>query len=202
MEQAFFQKTWNLGKGWFYRLAGGYFEPAYGGGATELLYYPVGSNWAVGLEFATVMKRDYHGVKFTRKVREFRDGELKYVPFVGIQYFLDLYYDFKPLNMDLLVTAGQFLAKDKGARFEVGRYFKSGLRFALWYTWTNGHDHVNGHTYYDKGFIFSLPLDMFMKQSSRTYLTYAMSAWLRDVGARAATGKQLYWTLEKERYNF
>ncbi|MGE3534754.1 MAG: YjbH domain-containing protein, partial [Parachlamydiales bacterium] len=85
---------------------------------------------------------------------------------------------------------------------EVGRYFKSGLRFALWYTVTNGHDHVNGHTYYDKGFIFSLPLDMFLKQSSRTYLSYAMSAWLRDVGARAATGKQLYWTLEKERYNY
>ena len=202
MEQAFLQKSWSLGKGWFYRLSGGYFEPAYGGGATELLYYPVGSNWAVGLEFAAVMKRDYHGVKFSRTVREYRDGELRNIPFVGIQYFLDLYYDFKPLNMDLLITAGQFLAKDKGARFEVGRYFKSGLRFALWYTLTNGHDHVNGSTYHDKGFVFSMPLDMFLKQSSRTYLNYAMSAWLRDVGARAGTGKSLYWTLEKDRYNY
>ncbi len=202
MEQAFLQKTWNLGKGWFYRLSGGYFEPAYGGGATEILYYPVKSNWAIGLEFAAVMKRDYHGIKFSRTVREYRNGELKRVPFVGIQYFLDLYYDFKPLNMDFFITAGQFLAKDKGARFEVGRYFKSGLRFALWYTLTNGHDHVNGSTYYDKGFIFSMPLDMFLKQSSRTYLSYAMSAWLRDVGARASTGKSLYWTLEKERYNY
>lgn len=202
VEQAFLQKSWSFGKGWYYRLATGYFEPAYGGGAMELLYYPVGSNLAIGLEFATVMKRDYHGVKFSNKVREYHDGKLRYIPFVGIQYFLDLYYDFKPLNMDLLITAGQFLAKDKGARFEIGRYFKSGLRFALWYTVTNGHDHVNGHTYYDKGFIFSMPLDMFLKQSSRTYLSYAMSAWLRDVGARASTGKQLYWTLEKERYNF
>ncbi len=202
MEQAFLQKSWSIGKGWYTRLAMGYFEPAYGGGATELLYYPVGSDWAIGLEFASVMKRDYHGVKFSRTVNEYHDGKLRKIPFVGIQYFLDFYYDFKPLNMDLLVTAGQFLAKDKGARFEVGRYFKSGLRFALWYTVTNGHDHVNGHTYYDKGFIFSFPLDMFLKQSSRTYLNYAMSAWLRDVGARALTGKQLYWTLEKERYNY
>jgi hypothetical protein len=202
MEQAFLQRSWSFNKGWYYRLAAGYFEPAYGGAATEILYYPVGSNWAVGLEFAAVMKREYHGIKFSRTVREYRDGHLRNIPFVGIQYFLDLYYDFKPLNMDLLITAGKFLAKDKGARFEVGRYFKSGLRFALWYTVTNGHDHVNGHTYYDKGFIFSLPLDMFLKQSSRTYLSYAMSAWLRDVGARSATGKQLYWTLEKERYNY
>jgi hypothetical protein len=202
MEQAFLQKSWNLGRGWFYRLSLGYFEAAYGGGATELLYYPVNSNFAIGLEFAAVMKRRYHGIKFTDKVREFHHGHLRQIPFVGIQYFLDLYYDFKPLNMDILVSAGQFLARDKGVRMEVGRYFKSGLRFALWYTVTNGHDHVNGPTYFDKGFIFSMPLDVFLKQSSRTYIGYAMSAWLRDVGARAATGKQLYWSLEKDRYNY
>jgi hypothetical protein len=104
--------------------------------------------------------------------------------------------------MDLLVTIGQFLAKDKGVRTEVGRYFKSGLRFALWCTVTNGDDHVNGKLYFDKGFSFLIPLDIFLKQSSRSYVGYVMSAWLRDVGARAATGKRLYWTLEESRYNF
>lgn len=202
MEQAFMQRGWNLGKGWFYRLALGYFEAAYGGGATELLYYPVNSNWAVGAEFAAVLKRHYHGVKFRRNTLQLRDGRYVKVPFVGIQYFLDFYYDFKPLNMDLLISAGQFLAKDKGARIDVGRYFKSGLRFSLWCTFTNGHDKVNGHTYFDKGFSFMIPLDMFLKQSSRNYIGYAMAAWLRDVGARAETGKKLYWTLEEERYNY
>lgn len=202
MEQAFLQKSWSLSKGWFCRVAGGYFEPAYGGGATEFLYYPVDSNWAVGFEFATVMKRHYHGIKFSKTVRKFHDGHLENIPFTGVQCFLDLYYNFKPLQIDFILTTGRFLAKDLGARLEVGRYFQSGLRFALWYTMTNGHDHVNGHTYYDKGFIFSLPFDFFLKQSSRTYLSYAMAAWLRDVGARAATGKALYWTLQKERYTF
>ena len=122
------------------------------GAATELLFYPVNSNWAVGLEFASVLKRHYHGIKFQNYTNQLRsDGYVK-VPFIGIQYFLDLYYDFKPLNMDLLVSAGQFLAKDKGARIDVGRYFKSGMRFSVWCTFTNGHDHVNGHTYFDKGF--------------------------------------------------
>jgi hypothetical protein len=202
MEQAFLQRGWNLGRGWFYRLALGDFEAAYGGGATELLYYPVNSNWAVGLEFAAVLKRHYHGMQFRRTTLQLRrEGYVK-VPFIGIQYFLDFYYDYKPLNMDLLVTAGQFLAKDKGVRIDIGRYFKSGLRFSLWCTFTNGHDHVNGHTYFDKGFAFMIPLDMFLKQSSRNYIGYAMSAWLRDVGARAETGKKLYWTLEEERYNY
>lgn len=202
MEQAFLQKSWNLGKGWFYRLAAGYFEPAYGGGATELLYYPVRSNWAIGLEYATVWKRRYHGIKFTNKIGEFKHGSQRQVPFIGIQYFLDFYYDFKPLNMDLIINIGQFLAKDFGVRTEVGRYFKSGLRFALWCTVTNGNDQVNGKKYFDKGFSFLIPLDVFLKQSSRSYVGYIMSAWLRDVGARAATGKRLYWTLEESRYNY
>ena len=202
MEQAYLQKGWNFGKGWFYRIALGYFESAYGGAATELLYYPVNSHWAIGAEFAAVPKRHYHGIEFKSTTLQLRGNRYVKVPFIGIQYFLDFYYDFKPLNMDLLLSAGQFLAKDKGIRIDVGRYFKSGLRFSLWCTFTNGHDHVNGHTYFDKGFAFIIPLDIFLKQSSRNYIGYAMAAWLRDVGARAETGKKLYWTLEEERYNY
>ena len=202
MEQAYLQRGWNLGKGWFYRFALGYFEPAYGGAATEFLYYPVNSNLAIGAQFAAVLKRRYEGIKFRESTWQLRGNNYVMVPFIGIQYFLDIYYDYKPLNMDFLLSAGQFLAKDRGARIDVGRYFKSGMRFSLWCTFTNGHDKVNGHTYFDKGFAFVIPLDMFLKQSSRNYVGYAMSAWLRDVGARAETGKTLYWTLEEERYTY
>ncbi|MBS0621324.1 MAG: YjbH domain-containing protein [Verrucomicrobia bacterium] len=202
LEQAFLQKGWNAGKGRFCRLALGYFESAYAGGALELLYYPTQSHFAIGFEFATVWKRHYHGLGLRGTTWQLKGNTYEKIPFVGIQYFLDLYYDFKPLNMDFLVSIGQFLAKDKGARFEIGRYFKSGIRFSLWCTVTNGNDHVNGHVYFDKGFAFIIPLDLFLKQSSRNYVGYAMAAWLRDVGARAMTGKKLYWTLEEERYSF
>ncbi|HSX13090.1 MAG TPA: YjbH domain-containing protein [Chlamydiales bacterium] len=201
MEQAYIQKDWNLGKGCFFRMAGGYFEPAYGGGAAEILYYPANANWAIGAEAASVLKRRYKGVAFTHKIRQMKKGKLKHVHFFGVQYFLDFYYDFKPLDLDIRITAGQFLAKDKGIRTEIGRYFPSGLRFSLWTTVTNGHDKVNRKTYFDKGFSFLIPLDMFLKQSSRNYIAYAMSAWLRDVGAQAETGKRLYNTLYEERFN-
>ena len=97
------------------------------------------------------------------------------------------------------MTIGQFLAKDKGARIEAARTFPSGVKFSLWCTVTNGHDKVNGKTYYDKGFAFSLPLDLFLRQSSRTFIGYALSAWLRDVGAQASTGKTLFQPLSEER---
>lgn len=199
-ETAYLQKSWNIkNTGCFFRLAGGYFEPAYGGEATELLYYPASSNWAIGAEQATVWKRRYHGLGFTHKIRRFRGHRVTHEPFLGVQYFANVYYTLKPWNLDFKIKAGQFLAKDRGVRFEVSRWFPSGLQVSLWYTITNGHDHVNHRTYFDKGFAFSLPLDFFLRQSSRTYLGYAMSAWLRDVGASAETGKGLYPTVRLER---
>lgn len=200
VEQAYIQRGWNLGKGFFCRLASGYFEPAYGGFAGEVLYFPVNSNWAVGIEGATVWKRRYRGIKFTTHIRDIKGHTPEYKHFIGTQYFLDFYYKFNPLQLEFKIMAGQFLAKDFGARFEGARCFSSGLRFGIWYTVTNGHDKVNGQTYFDKGFFFALPLDIFLKQSSRNFITYAMSAWLRDVGAISETGKKLYPTLNEERW--
>lgn len=203
IEEAFLQKGWNMGKGWFYRLAGGYFEAAYGGLATEFLYFPVNSPFALGVEAATVLKRRYKGVAFTHKIGKLnRENRFTRVPYLGVQYFLDLYYDYKPLDLELKVTIGQFLAKDKGVRTEMTRYFSNGLRFSIWYTYTNANDFVNGKKYHDKGFAFLIPFEMFLKQSSRKYLGYGMSVWLRDQGAQAATGKTLFSTLQEERYNY
>jgi hypothetical protein len=204
LEMAYLQKSWHLGRGWFYRLAGGYFEPAYGGGSTELLYYGAGANWAIGVEEATVWKRRYKGLGFTDQIRVLKGFRATHENFLGVQYFLNFYYTMKPWNLgnlDFKVTAGQFLAKDRGVKFELSKWFHSGLQVSLWYTITNGHDHVNHHIYYDKGFAFYLPIDFFLRQSSRTYIGYAMSAWLRDIGAIAENGKSLYSTIRLERLN-
>ncbi len=201
LEQAFLQKSWNIGEGWFSRLALGYFETAYAGAALEALYYPVHSNWAVGFQTATLLKRGYYGIGFQRKIRKLTHEGPIFLPYTGFQYFADFYYQYKPLSLDFKVSAGQFLARDKGVRIEGGRTYSSGLRFGLWITLTNARDEVNGHRYYDKGFSITLPFDLFLSKSSRTRVGYSMSAWLRDCGAISATGKQLYPTLFWERYN-
>lgn len=199
LEQAFIQRSWNLGKGFFYRLSSGYFEVAYAGFASEVLWYPVNFPLAIGVECATVWKRHYDGLGFFHKVKKFDGVKTEYFPFTGVQGFLNLYYVYQPMKLDFKITAGRFLAKDLGARFEVGKYFVSGMRFSLWYSLTNANEELNGHRYHDKGFSFLIPLDMFMKQSSRNYVGYAMSAWLRDQAAQASTGKPLYPTLSEAR---
>ena len=74
----------------------------------------------------------------------------------------------------------------------MSRYFQSGMRVGFWYTLTNGNDRINDQTYYDKGIFFSVPLDIFYSRSSRSRWGYGMSAWLRDVGVKAANGSELY----------
>ncbi len=201
VDTAYLQRSLNLGLGWFTRLGTGYFETAYGGVAWEALYYPVNFSWAIGFEAAVLWKRRYYGLGFFNKIRKLSPEGVVWVPFTGFQYFVDFYYDYKPLNLDFKLSAGQFLARDKGARVDVGRTFPSGLRVGVWYTVTNANDVVNNQRYYDKGFSITMPLDFFMNKSSRTRVGYGMSAWLRDCGAKACTGKDLYHTLYYERYN-
>ena len=201
LDQAYLQRSWHLGQGWFTRIAAGYFETAYGGVAAETLLYPVHSHWAIGFEGAVVWKRNYYGLGFTNKIRKITPNGLTHVPFTGFQYFVDFYYDYKPLNLDFRFRVGQFLARDKGIRLEGGRTFLSGLRLGLWWTFTNAKDMINNHRYYDKGISLTMPLDLFMNQSSRTRIGTSLAAWLRDCGARAYTGKELYQTIFWERYN-
>lgn len=199
LDEFYLQKNWNLGRGFYSKVAAGYFEEEYGGVATELLYYPVNCDWAIGIEGALLRKRTYRGLGFTREIRQLHGFQPFHKKFTPCQYFLNLYYDCKPCQLDLHIKAGKFLANDYGIRYEISRYFPSGMRVTIWYTYTNGHDKINGQTYYDKGIWISMPLDMFMTSSCRQRWGYGMSAWLRDVGVVGCTGRDLYEMINSQR---
>lgn len=199
IDEAYLEKVNNWGRGWYTRLSLGIFEPEYGGAACEWLYYPVNSPWAIGMDFALLKKRAPHGVDFTNKVRKLHGFKAHYVNFLGTQYFLNVYYDWRCTGLEFKVSAGQFLAKDMGFRTEISRYFPSGLRIGIWYTYTNAKDIINRAIYHDKGIYFSVPLDIFYTKTSRTRWGYGMSAWLRDVGVTACTGGHLYNIINQER---
>ncbi|MGA8165536.1 MAG: YjbH domain-containing protein [Waddliaceae bacterium] len=198
-DEAYIQKNWNLGRGWYARFATGLFEEEYGGAASEFLYYPVWSNLAFGIEGAYLRKRTFSGIGFTGKIRKLVGYTPTYVKFRGSQYFLNAYCHFPDLDIDLHLKGGKFLANDWGIRTELSRTYSSGMRVFFWYTYTNGKDFVNGHRYHDKGIGISLPLDIFFTHSSRQQWCYGMSAWLRDVGAISETGDYLYYIIRDNR---
>ena len=201
LHQMYLQKNWNLGRAIYGRLGAGLFEREYGGFAGELLYYPLSCCWAVGIEGAVVKKRTYDGIGFTDKIRKLNGFIPSYRKFLGTQAFFNIYYDCRDLCVELRAKMGQFLAKDIGVRYEVIRYFESGMRLTMWYTRTNGKDFINGERYYDKGVMISIPLDIFYTNSERKRWNYGMSAWLRDVGQFAYTGRDLYTLINEQRQN-
>lgn len=202
IDQAYLQKNWNLGSGMFSKLSLGYFEVAYAGFGSEFLYYPVKANWAIGLEGAFLKKRNYHGFGLQNRVRKLQGTVPTYVPYYGLQYFLNLYYQFNDQLIDFTCNIGQFLAKDRGVRLEATKRFPSGWDLSFWVTYTNGNDRVEGKRYFDKGIAFSIPLDLFLNKSSRKRFGYALSERLRDVGAKAFSGTSLYDTLYNERMGY
>ncbi len=154
LDEAYMEKVWNWGKGWYTRIAIGLLEIEYAGAATEWLYYPVNSPWAVGMDFAVLRKRTPDSWGFTNFVRKLDGYRPRWIRFTPTQYFLNVYYDWECTALEFKVSAGKFLADDFGVRMEVSRYFPSGLQIGFWYTLTNGHDQINGRTYYDKGVFF------------------------------------------------
>lgn len=199
-DKAYFQKSWNLSHGLFGRGSLGYFQVNYAGVAGELLYYPAHSLFAVGLEGAILKKRRYTGLGFQNRLRRLKGYTPTYFTYTTLQqYFLNLYFDFPEISVASKVSIGQFLAQDKGAKFEVVRYFKNGLRIKGWITYTNAGDKMHGENYYDRGIAVEFPFDFFYKCSSKRIFSYGLAAWLRDAGAASSTGKSLFEIINLER---
>lgn len=202
LERGYLQKTWNLGSGFFWRISGGVYSLMYGGGGVEGLYYPADGNWAIGVEGAILKRRKTSGLAFSNKIRKLKGFRPTFRKFLGSQAFLDFYYNLLPLQVDLKLSVGKFLANDTGVRGELSRYFSNGFKLWAWYTITTGHDRVNGRVYYDKGIGIGVPLEFFYTSSSLDRWNYSISAWLRDVGFREWTGKSLWQELHDVRNSY
>jgi hypothetical protein len=199
-DRAYIQKNWNMGRGWFSRASGGYFQVNYAGAAGEILLYPATSNIAFGIEGAILKKRRYTGLGFQDKLRKLDGYTPTYIPYTVLtQLFITANMDLPSLKMASKLSVGQFLAYDRGMRFELTRYFDSGLRISGWITFTNAGDKVHGENFYNRGIIFELPFDIFYRCSSRKVWNQGMAAWLRDAGAFVPTGLPLFDIINRER---
>ena len=199
VDNLYFQKNFNLKNGRFLKVSFGYFEIAYGGVAIEWLYYPLHSNLAFGFDFANVYKRHYSNLGFLKKIRKWENTKAVYEKFMGFQYFFDIYFDYKPLNVVLKTSIGQFLAKDRGVKFELFKSFKSGFNVSTWIAFSSKKELIGNRRYFDKGFSIKVPLDFFMNKSNKQKVSFHMAEWLRDVGQKAFAGKGLYEIIHSER---
>ena len=140
---------------WYAQAYGGYLETMFAGVGGEALYRPVDSNFAFGVDVNYVQQRSFEN-----------DWDLfDYKAFTG---FATAYWrpDFLP-DTRLSVSAGQFLAKDKGVNIDFAKRFDSGIVVGAYAAFTDASAEDYGEGSFTKGFYISVPLDLFILQPAK-----------------------------------
>jgi hypothetical protein len=177
------ERIWAPAGDVFARVTGGYLEPMFAGVSAELLWRPHDKPYAVGLDLAQVVQRDYDG----------RFGTLGYNVATG---HLSLYADLPWHGMYGVVRAGRYLAGDWGATLEIGRRFESGIEVGGFATITDVPFRTFGEGSFDRGIYVRVPLELF-GIATRNVANALIRGVQRDGGQRLSVDNPL-WEVTRE----
>ncbi len=177
-----------LGGDYYAQFYGGYLETMYGGVGGEVIWRPLDSDWAIGLDANYVKQRDWHNM-------------MSFVNYHAAVGNLTAYW--KPWfirDIQVKASVGQYLAKDKGATIDISRRFKSGIMVGAYATKTNVSSHDYGEGSFTKGFYISIPMDLFTVPYNRGRAQINWTPLTRDGGQMLGRKYQLYYmTSDRDR---
>jgi hypothetical protein len=169
----------NLAPNFYGRVSAGLLETMFAGVDAEVLYRPYEQRWAVGLDLNHVAQRGYHEL-FGLRNYQVTTGHLS------------LYYKLPFYSLEAALHIGRYLAGDKGATFELSREFAGGIRAGIFFTRTNVSAAQFGEGAFDKGFMISIPIELFFGQPTRSVTSFLYRPLTRDGGQMLDIAKPLY----------
>ena len=178
LEQFVVSKKWKPGQTTYARISLGYLEQMFGGVSGELLWKPVDSRLAIGIELNYVKQRDF----------DQRFGFQDYDVATG---HLSAYFDFGN-GYHAQIDAGRYLAGDTGFTVTVERQFANGWRVGGFFTLTDVSAEDFGEGSFDKGITFTVPVSWFVGSPSRRSVSATIRPVQRDGGARLNVSDRLY----------
>lgn len=183
------EKKSSLSNNVHYRAYMGVLEEMYSGIGAEVLFMPLKTRWAVGATINTVRKRDF---KKRFKLLDYR----------VTTGFVSLYYASPYYNYDFAVHLGRYLAKDKGATFEIRRTFDNGFSVGAFASFTNVSSNDYGEGSFDKGLFFRIPFNSFSKNNTKSSTQILMRSVQRDGGQKLDDYTGVLWhQLRSTRYD-
>ena len=169
---------WSPRKDLFARIDLGYLEEMFGGFGGEIYYRPFNKQFSTSLSLHHVKQRSY----------DQRFGFKDYSTETG---FLGLYYDF-PYQVQSQFLLGKYLAGDIGATLDLSRRFHNGFTLGVFATKTNLSAEEFGEGSFDKGFYFSIPVDLFFTKYQTGDISFGMHPLTKDGGAMLNHNQSLY----------
>ncbi|SFB04436.1 Exopolysaccharide biosynthesis protein YbjH [Poseidonocella pacifica] len=160
------------------RLTAGYLETMYAGVSGEVLWKPVDSRLALGVELNYVQQRDFDQLFGLRDYDVMTGHASAYYDFGnGFQGQLDL---------------GRYLAGDYGATVALDREFANGWRVGAYATVTDAETEDFGEGSFDKGIRLTIPMSFVLGTPTRNDNSIALQSLTRDGGARLRVRDRLY----------
>ena len=166
----YLSRVQRLSTHWTSAVYAGYLESMFGGVGGEVLYRQPGSRWAAGLDINQVKQRDF------AQDFSFRDYKAK----TG---HASLYWQTPWQDVNMALSVGQYLAKDRGMTLSLSRTFDNGVTMGAFATKTNVSAAQFGEGSFNKGVFWSIPFDALMTSSSRQTAYFNWTPLTRDGGA-------------------
>ena len=127
-------------------LTGGILEDMFSGVGVEYLYFRPDTNYSLGVELFKARKRDY-------------DWGFGHLDYENTTLTANLYIrNYGLIPFDLKISAGEYLAGDVGATFEISRRFANGVNFGAFASITDVSSVQFGEGSFDKGIFFNIPI--------------------------------------------
>ena len=168
-----------LSESQFYSVYGGYLESMFAGVGGEWLYRPWHSPVAFGIDVNHVQQRNF---RQDFALRDYRAN-------TG---HATLYWDTGWKSTHVNLSAGQYLAKDRGVTLDVSRKFENGVTIGAYASKTNVSAATFGEGSFDKGIYVLIPFEAILPLSSPAVGMLNWSPLMRDGGARLARAEPLY----------
>lgn len=168
-----------LGTNQYASLYGGYLEPMFAGVGGEWLYRPWNSHFAFGIDLNHVRQREFDQ-HFGLRDYDVTTGHATLYWHTGWQ------------NTLVKLSAGQYLAGDRGVTVDVARRFDNGVEMGVFATKTDVSAEEFGEGSFDKGIYLRIPFDAMLPFSSARTADIIWRPLTRDGGAMLSRTLNLF----------
>ena len=171
-------RQWKAAPDIYARVTAGYLERMFGGVSAEVLWKPVGSRLALGVEANYVKQRAF-------------DSVLGFQDYGVATGHASAYYELGN-GFTGQLDVGRYLAGDIGGTVTLEREFENGWRVGGFFTLTDVSAEDFGEGSFDKGITVTIPMDWFLGISNQRRWSTTLRPLTRDGGARLSVPGRLY----------
>ncbi|WP_298858736.1 YjbH domain-containing protein [uncultured Sulfitobacter sp.] len=171
-------RQWKAAPDVYARVTAGYLERMFGGVSAEVLWKPVGSRLALGVEANYVKQRAF-------------DNALGFQDYGVATGHASAYYEFGN-GFTGQLDVGRYLAGDVGGTVTLEREFANGWRVGGFFTLTDVSAEDFGEGSFDKGITVTIPMDWLIGKPDQRKRSTTLRPLTRDGGARLNVPGRLY----------